>query len=139
MTKIAVAGAIAMAGVASVSIEDVNGSSTFNTLAQAAESDAETTGTTATAGATVTNTETITFGEDFDPLDWDFEVLDREGNDVTDSLKVIDNQVDTSAPGLYEVTLSATSADGADNIRIDAVLEVVNEARSEEHTSELQS
>lgn len=128
MTKIAVAGAIAMAGVASVSIADVNGSSAFNTLAQAAESDAETTGTTATAGATVTNTETITFGEDFDPLDWDFEVLDREGNDVTNSLVVIDNQVDTSVPGLYDVVLLATSADGQDSIRIDAVLEVVNEA-----------
>lgn len=128
MTKIAVAGAIAMAGVASVSIADVNGSSAFNTLAQAAESDAETTGTTATAGATVTNTETITFGEDFDPLDWDFEVLDREGNDVTNSLVVIDNQVDTSVPGLYDVVLLATSEDGQDSIRIDAVLEVVNEA-----------
>ena len=128
MTKIAVAGAIAMAGVASVSIADVNGSSAFNTLAQAAESDAETTGTTATAGATVTNTETITFGEDFDPLDWDFEVLDSEGNDVSDSLVVVDNQVDTSVPALYDVVLLATSADGQDSIRIDAVLEVVNEA-----------
>src|SRR5690625_579614 len=127
MTKIAVAGAIAMAGVASVSIADVNGSSAFNTLAQAAESDAETTGTTATAGATVTNTETITFGEDFDPLDWDFEVLDSEGNDVTDSLVVDKNDVDTSVPGLYDVVLSALSADGEDNIRVDAVLEVVNE------------
>ena len=128
MTKIAVAGAIAMAGVASVSIADVNGSSAFNTLAQAAESEAETTGTTATAGATVTNTETITFGEEFDPLDWDFKVLDRDGNDVTDSLVVVKDDVDTSVPGLYDVVLLATSEDGQDSIRIDAVLEVVNEA-----------
>src|SRR5699024_10870186 len=104
------------------------GSLAFNTLAQAAESEAETTGSTATADATVTNTETITFGEDFDPLDWDFEVLDREGNDVSDSLVVVENQVDTSAPGLYDVVLLATSEDGQDSIRVDAVLEVVNEA-----------
>ena len=128
MTKVAVAGAIAMAGVASVSIADVHGGSAFNTVAEAAESKAETTGTTATDGATVTNTETITFGEEFDPLDWDFEVLDRDGNDVTDSLVVVKDEVDTSAPGLYDVVLSAKSADGEDSIRIDAVLEVVNEA-----------
>ncbi|MCC0784518.1 cell wall-binding repeat-containing protein [Clostridioides sp. ES-S-0108-01] len=50
-------------------------------------------------------------GSSFNPFNIDIFAVDREGNDITDRIKVIKNTVDINKTGMYEVTYKVTDDD----------------------------
>ncbi len=69
----------------------------------------------------------ITEGTTFDPL-LDVTSSDKEDGDITKNIKVINNNVDTNKPGIYEVTYEVTDSDGASTTKTITVT-VVNEEK----------
>ncbi|WP_099222977.1 immunoglobulin-like domain-containing protein [Listeria costaricensis] len=58
------------------------------------------------------NDVTVDYGSNFDPLDY-ATASDKEDGDITSSLVVVSNDVDTSVPGEYNVTYEVTDSAGA--------------------------
>ena len=56
--------------------------------------------------------KTITIGDKFDPLK-DVTANDNEDGDLTSTIKVIHNAIDTKKAGTYEVTYQVTDSQGA--------------------------
>ncbi|MBC2159783.1 DUF5011 domain-containing protein [Listeria booriae] len=59
----------------------------------------------------IANDQTISVGDAFDPSKG-VTVADLEDGDMTQDVKVIQNTVDTSKPGVYQVTYQVTDSDG---------------------------
>ena len=61
--------------------------------------------------------KTLTVGDSFDPLK-DVTATDREDGDIILTIKnVIKNEVDTTKPGVYEVTYKVTDSQGASTVK----------------------
>nr|WP_246569899.1 leucine-rich repeat domain-containing protein [Lentibacillus saliphilus] len=76
--------------------------------------------------------KTIAVGSDFDPLD-DVTASDAEDGDLTDELKVIQNDVDTDVPGAYDVVYEVTdSADETTRLSIVVTVEAKEKENPEE-------
>ena len=61
--------------------------------------------------------KTLTVGDEFDPLN-DVTATDREDGDIILTIKnVIKNEVDTTKPGVYEVTYKVTDSQGASTVK----------------------
>ena len=76
--------------------------------------------------------KTLTVGDEFDPLA-DVTAEDEEDGDITDKIKILENEVDTTKAGKYEVTYKVTDNQGATCTKTIAVtvnpkMEVLNEA-----------
>ena len=56
--------------------------------------------------------KTLTVGDEFDPLA-DVTAEDEEDGDITDKIEILENEVDTTKPGKYEVTYKVTDSKGA--------------------------
>lgn len=60
--------------------------------------------------------KTLTVGDEFDPLA-DVTAKDEEDGDITDKIKILENEVDTTKPGKYEVTYKVTDSGGASHVK----------------------
>ena len=76
--------------------------------------------------------KTIEVGDEFDPLA-DVTAKDEEDGDITDKIEILENEVDTTKPGKYEVTYKVTDSGGASHVKtikvtVNPKMEVLNEA-----------
>lgn len=76
--------------------------------------------------------KTLTVGDEFDPLA-DVTATDEEDGDLTDKIKILNNEVDTTKPGKYEVTYKVTDRKGASRtktitVTVNSKMEPLNEA-----------
>ena len=74
--------------------------------------------------------KTLTVGDEFDPLD-DVTAEDEEDGDITDKIEILENEVDTTKPGKYEVTYKVTDSKGASytksiTVTVNPKMEVLN-------------
>ena len=60
--------------------------------------------------------KTLTVGDEFDPLT-DVTAKDEEDGDITDKIEILENEVDTTKPGKYEVTYKVTDSGGASHVK----------------------
>ena len=60
--------------------------------------------------------KTLKVGDEFDPLA-DVTAKDEEDGDITDKIKILENEVDTTKPGKYEVTYKVTDSGGASHVK----------------------
>ena len=60
--------------------------------------------------------KTFTVGDEFDPLA-DVTATDEEDGDLTDKIKILNNEVDMTKPGKYEVTYKVTDNGGASYVK----------------------
>ena len=60
--------------------------------------------------------KTLTVGDEFDPLA-DVTAEDEEDGDITDKIEILNNEVDTTKPGKYEVTYKVTDSGGASHVK----------------------
>ena len=60
--------------------------------------------------------KTIEVGDEFDPLA-DVTAKDEEDGDITDKIEILENEVDTTKPGKYEVTYKVTDSGGASHVK----------------------
>lgn len=60
--------------------------------------------------------KTLTVGDEFDPLA-DVTANDEEDGDITDKIKILENEVDTTKPGKYEVTYKVTDSGGVSHVK----------------------
>lgn len=60
--------------------------------------------------------KTIEVGDEFDPLA-DVTAEDEEDGDITDKIEILENEVDTTKPGKYEVTYKVTDSGGASHVK----------------------
>ena len=60
--------------------------------------------------------KTLTVGDTFDPLA-DVTATDEEDGDLTDKIKILNNEVDMTKPGKYEVTYKVTDGGGASYVK----------------------
>ena len=60
--------------------------------------------------------KTLTVGDEFDPLA-DVTAEDEEDGDITDKIEILENEVDTTKPGKYEVTYKVTDGGGASYVK----------------------
>ena len=60
--------------------------------------------------------KTLTVGDEFDPLA-DVTAEDEEDGDITDKIEILENEVDTTKPGKYEVTYKVTDSGGASYVK----------------------
>ena len=60
--------------------------------------------------------KTLTVGDEFDPLA-DVTAKDEEDGDITDKIEILENEVDTTKPGKYEVTYKVTDSGGASHVK----------------------
>ena len=60
--------------------------------------------------------KTLTVGDEFDPLA-DVTAEDEEDGDITDKIEILENEVDTTKPGKYEVTYKVTDGGGASYLK----------------------
>ena len=60
--------------------------------------------------------KTLTVGDTFDPLA-DVTATDEEDGDLTDKIKILNNEVDMTKPGKYEVTYKVTDNGGASYVK----------------------
>lgn len=58
----------------------------------------------------------LTVGDEFDPLA-DVTAEDEEDGDITDKIEILENEVDTTKPGKYEVTYKVTDSGGASHVK----------------------
>ena len=77
------------------------------------------------------NDVTLTVGDEFDPLK-DVSASDTEDGDITASIKVIANDVDTSKAGEYHVTYEVTDSQGATTtktitVTVNPKMEILNQ------------
>ncbi|WP_218958875.1 immunoglobulin-like domain-containing protein [Eggerthella guodeyinii] len=70
----------------------------------------------------------LTVGDIFNPLEG-VSATDEEDGDLTDKVEVLSNTVDTSKPGVYEVTYKVTDSKGASSVK---TIKVTVEARVQE-------
>lgn len=66
----------------------------------------------------------IVVGEKFDPLK-DVTAIDREDGDLTNKIEIINNTVDTTKPGIYEVKYRVTDKNGISAVK--TIIVTVNE------------
>lgn len=76
--------------------------------------------------------KTLTVGDEFDPLA-DVTAEDEEDGDITDKIEILENEVDTTKPGKYEVTYKVTDGGGASYVKtitvtVNPKMEPLNEA-----------
>ncbi|HAT4368153.1 TPA: DUF5011 domain-containing protein [Clostridium perfringens] len=71
--------------------------------------------------------KTIKAGEDFNPLTG-VSASDKEDGDITSSLKVVTNEVNTKVPGKYKVVYEVTDKDGAKTSKTITVTVVSNDS-----------
>ena len=74
--------------------------------------------------------KTLTIGDTFDPKK-DVTASDAEDGNLTDSVEVIKNEVDTANPGIYEVTYKVTDKQGASStktiyVTVNPKMEILN-------------
>ena len=60
--------------------------------------------------------KTIEVGDEFDPRA-DVTAEDEEDGDITDKIEILENEVDTTKPGKYEVTYKVTDSGGASHVK----------------------
>lgn len=60
--------------------------------------------------------KTLTVGDEFAPLT-DVTAKDEEDGDITDKIEILENEVDTTKPGKYEVTYKVTDSGGASHVK----------------------
>ena len=60
--------------------------------------------------------KTIEVGDEFDPRA-DVTAEDEEDGDITDKIEILENEVDTTKPGKYEVTYKITDSGGASHVK----------------------
>ena len=60
--------------------------------------------------------KTIEVGDEFDPRA-DVTAEDEEDGDITDKIEILENEVDTTKPGNYEVTYKVTDGGGASYVK----------------------
>ena len=60
--------------------------------------------------------KTIEVGDEFDPRA-DVTAKDEEDGDITDKIEILENEVDTTKPGKYEVTYKVTDSGGASHVK----------------------
>ena len=60
--------------------------------------------------------KTLTVGDEFDPLA-DVTAEDEEDGDITDKIEILNNEVNTTKPGKYEVTYKVTDSGGASHVK----------------------
>ena len=60
--------------------------------------------------------KTLTVGDEFDPMA-DVTAEDEEDGDITDKIEILENEVDTTKPGKYEVTYKVTDSGGASHVK----------------------
>ena len=60
--------------------------------------------------------KTLTVGDEFDLLA-DVTAEDEEDGDITDKIEILENEVDTTKPGKYEVTYKVTDSGGASHVK----------------------
>ena len=60
--------------------------------------------------------KTLRVGDEFDPLA-DVTAEDKEDGDITDKIEILENEVDTTKPGKYEVTYKVTDSGGASHVK----------------------
>ena len=60
--------------------------------------------------------KTLIVGDEFDPLA-DVTAEDEEDGDITDKIEILENEVDTTKPGKYEVTYKVTDSGGASHVK----------------------
>ena len=58
----------------------------------------------------------IEVGDEFDPRA-DVTAKDEEDGDITDKIEILENEVDTTKPGKYEVTYKVTDSGGASHVK----------------------
>ncbi|WP_349820038.1 immunoglobulin-like domain-containing protein [Catenibacterium sp. RTP21428st1_D7_RTP21428_210409] len=63
-----------------------------------------------------TTDKTLIVGDEFDPLA-DVTAEDEEDGDITDKIEILENEVDTTKPGKYEVTYKVTDSGGASHVK----------------------
>ena len=78
--------------------------------------------------------KTLTVGDEFDPLA-DVTAEDEEDGDITDKIEILENEVDTTKPGKYEVTYKVTDSGGASHVKtikvtVNPKMEPLNEHQS---------
>ena len=76
--------------------------------------------------------KTIEVGDEFDPRA-DVTAKDEEDGDITDKIEILENEVDTTKPGKYEVTYKVTDSGGASHVKtikvtVNPKMEPLNEA-----------
>ncbi len=62
------------------------------------------------------NDKTLTVGDEFDPYQ-DVTAMDEEDGNLTSNIEILNNTVDTSKVGTYEVTYKVTDSKGASTIK----------------------
>ena len=62
------------------------------------------------------NDKTLTVGDEFDPFQ-DVTAMDEEDGNLTSNIEILNNTVDTSKAGTYEVTYKVTDSKGASTIK----------------------
>ena len=62
------------------------------------------------------NDKTLTVGDEFDPYQ-DVTAMDEEDGNLTSNIEILNNTVDTSKAGTYEVTYKVTDSKGASTIK----------------------
>ena len=62
------------------------------------------------------NDKTLTAGDEFDPFQ-DVTAMDEEDGNLTSNIEILNNTVDTSKVGTYEVTYKVTDSKGASTIK----------------------
>ena len=62
------------------------------------------------------NDKTLTVGDEFDPFQ-DVTAMDEEDGNLTSNIEILNNTVDTSKVGTYEVTYKVTDSKGASTIK----------------------
>lgn len=60
--------------------------------------------------------KTIEVGDEFDPRA-DVTAEDEEDGDITNKIEILENEVDTTKPGKYEVTYKVTDSGGASHVK----------------------
>ena len=74
--------------------------------------------------------KTIEVGDEFDPRA-DVTAKDEEDGDITDKIEILENEVDTTKPGKYEVTYKVTDSGGVSHVKtikvtVNPKMEVIN-------------